>query len=277
MLNGEYCYFSKKEKKICRNMLSLVCNMYLGEVFMKKLLSVFLSMALLFSSSPACFAKSNPRPDWQREVDEGGKSSRSSSSKDKVSILKGKNGSLTVEGKGDKMTFVINNKSESSASASASASGSSALTKFVMLAIKLGVGIWLSKKALDVFKSFGTNISKNVSDGFSSLGNLFSYEHYQKFKQEYEQRSQSGDKDLSIIEGGSGVGQGDYSVVGVADSSDENLTNLSKDNFYKFYGKLNSMCGGLKQLLRDVGRSVFISYIVSCFTNGLGMPTGKIS
>lgn len=125
---------------------------------MKKLLSVVLSVALLCASTNSyCFAKTS----WS--------SCSGETTAKPITVLKQKDGEKVIVQGEESPTIVINNKSESKSSASANASSGSAVSKFILFAIKLGVGVWAAKFALNKLTSLGGYVSEGVSKGFNNL------------------------------------------------------------------------------------------------------------
>lgn len=130
---------------------------------MKKLLSVVLSVALLcVSTNSYCFAKTA----WNS-------CSRGTPAKP-ISVFKQKDGEKVIVQGEESPTIVINNnnKSESKSSSSANASSGSAVSKFVLFAIKLGIGILTAKFALNKLTNLGGYVSKGISKGFNNLKDL---------------------------------------------------------------------------------------------------------
>ncbi len=127
---------------------------------MKKLLSAILSISLLFASTNSdCFAKTA----WNSYSREG--------SAKPISVFKQKNGEKVIVQGEESPTIVINNKSESKSSASASG-GSSTVSKLFLIAIKLGIGVFAAKFALNKLTKLGGYVSKGVSKGFNNLKDL---------------------------------------------------------------------------------------------------------
>ena len=131
---------------------------------MKKLLSVVLSAVLLCASTNSyCFAKTS----WSSPC------SGETTAKP-ITVSKQKDGEeVVVQVQGEESpTIIINNKSESKSSASANASSGSAVSKFILFAIKLGVGVCVAKFALNKLTNFGGYVSEGVSKGFNKLKDL---------------------------------------------------------------------------------------------------------
>lgn len=125
---------------------------------MKKLLSVVLSMSLLFASANSyCFAQTawNSCAPHQQNYERVPEKS--------ISVFKQKNGEKVIVQGEESPTIVINNKSESKASAHAS--GGSTFSKLFLLAIKVGVGALAAKWLFNKLKIWGGNMSDVFSKG----------------------------------------------------------------------------------------------------------------
>ena len=216
-----------------------------------RVFSVLVSASMLTHANLVCYAKTNYI--------------NPSSSVRPISVVSQKNGEKVVLTGEDNPTIVINNssKSESRASANSSSSGSSAVTKFVVLAIKLGVGLWGAKLALNLIKTLGVNMSEKISQGFSSLENLFNSENFQKFKKEYEEKSQN--ENLTAT-----VGEFEFEHDRSEYEGAESVIN-------KCSGVLNFVLTYLKRFSISVSQNMLVAYATSWFMGDWGVLNSKVS
>lgn len=216
-----------------------------------RVFSVLVSASMLTPTNLVCHAKTNYiNPSFSARP---------------ISVVSQKNGEKVVLTGEDNPTIVINNssKSESKASANSSSSGSSTLTKFVTLAIKLGVGIWGAKLVLNIIKNLGVNMSEKISQGFGSLENLFNSENFQKFKKEYEEKSQN--ENLT-----STVGEFEF-------EHDRGECEDAESAINKCSGVLNSVLTYLKRFALGVSQNVLVAYATSWFMGNFGVCDSKVS